>query len=183
MITTDKLIQELYKFPSGARLIAQHDQLLVTPKTTRYGNINYGVISVPARGPAKKTALGHFKDWQKGVLDTDDGGRILLWLREHPKEAVEIAFAAISGLYLDHRDEYALPEDHSYPRGSGSDYVDHVGSALEAAGIMPLIRTLQEAAEDDACTQCGESTADGEGYDGLCGNCADKAEREEDDDG
>ncbi len=26
----------------------------------------------------------------------------------------------------------------------------------------------------NACTGCGDSTADGEGYDGLCGNCADR---------
>lgn len=27
----------------------------------------------------------------------------------------------------------------------------------------------------EACTACGADTSDGEGYDGLCGNCADKA--------
>ncbi|HEY3783041.1 MAG TPA: hypothetical protein VGL56_18335 [Fimbriimonadaceae bacterium] len=27
--------------------------------------------------------------------------------------------------------------------------------------------------EDDRCYQCGEPTDDGEGWDGLCGNCAD----------
>jgi hypothetical protein len=26
----------------------------------------------------------------------------------------------------------------------------------------------------NACTRCGDSTADGEGYGGLCGNCADR---------
>jgi hypothetical protein len=61
---------------------------------------------------------------------------------------VEIAFMAISGLYLDHRDEDALPEHESYPRGSGSDYVDHVGGAIEAAGLIPLIQELQAAAEE-----------------------------------
>jgi RNA polymerase subunit RPABC4/transcription elongation factor Spt4 len=34
--------------------------------------------------------------------------------------------------------------------------------------------------DEDTCDQCGTDLADdeGEGYDGLCGNCADKAEAE-----
>jgi len=30
------------------------------------------------------------------------------------------------------------------------------------------------------CRECGEPNDDGEGWDGLCGNCADKAEGEHD---
>ena len=30
--------------------------------------------------------------------------------------------------------------------------------------------------DDDACADCGEPLDDGEGYDGYCGNCADKLE-------
>ncbi len=33
-----------------------------------------------------------------------------------------------------------------------------------------------QAQSDDACSQCAASLADGEGYDGLCGPCADRAE-------
>lgn len=29
--------------------------------------------------------------------------------------------------------------------------------------------------DEDGCDKCGESLSDGEGYDGLCGNCADRA--------
>lgn len=34
--------------------------------------------------------------------------------------------------------------------------------------------------ESNTCTNCGRPTDDGEGYDGLCGNCADKANGEDD---
>ena len=30
--------------------------------------------------------------------------------------------------------------------------------------------------QDDPCRECGESADDGEGWDGLCGNCADREE-------
>ena len=116
------------------------------------------------------------KEWAATVF-SDDAGKILQWLREHPKETEVIAFAAIAGLFLDDADERALPEDDSYPRGSGSDYVDHVGGVLESVGIMPLIKKMQFAAEC-ACRECGAPADDGEGYDGMCGNCADIAEND-----
>jgi DNA-directed RNA polymerase subunit RPC12/RpoP len=28
--------------------------------------------------------------------------------------------------------------------------------------------------DEDKCTECGARLDDGEGYDGLCGNCADR---------
>ena len=37
---------------------------------------------------------------------------------------------------------------------------------------------LLDSDDDDTCSQCGASLDDGEGYDGLCGNCADKADDE-----
>lgn len=77
-------------------------------------------------------------------------GRIRHWLLEHPEETRNIAFSAIAGLYLDDDDETALEEHNSYPRGSGSDYVDHVGAAVEANHLLPLIQTLQAEAEEGA---------------------------------
>ena len=35
---------------------------------------------------------------------------------------------------------------------------------------------LLEEGEEDKCSDCGASLGDGEGYDGRCGACADKAE-------
>lgn len=32
--------------------------------------------------------------------------------------------------------------------------------------------------DDDTCSQCAASLDDGEGFDGLCGACADRAENE-----
>jgi hypothetical protein len=78
------------------------------------------------------------------------GDRIVAWLADHPEEAQDIAFAAICGLYLGYDANTALPEgEGSYPRGSGSDYVDEVGLSLEAAGLMPLIQELQAEVEKD----------------------------------
>jgi hypothetical protein len=173
MITTDKLIEELYKFPSGAKVQAQNGQLLVHPLPLYQGDM--GVVDMPLRTRPRKTNLGGFKGWQDAVFNTD-GGRIQRWLRANPVEARNIAFAAIAGLYLDDDDETARPADDSYPRGSGSDYVDHVGAAVPSE-LFEIIKVMQEAAEN-ACDKCGEPADNGEGYDGLCGNCADVAERE-----
>lgn len=37
-------------------------------------------------------------------------------------------------------------------------------------------RSVCDDCREDMCDKCGASTDDGEGYDGLCGNCADRAE-------
>ena len=76
------------------------------------------------------------------------GERIAKFLQEHPEEAQRIAFSAVSGLYLDDDNDTARPKHDSYPRGSGSDYVDHVGAAVDRAGLIPLIITLQAEVED-----------------------------------
>lgn len=39
-----------------------------------------------------------------------------------------------------------------------------------------LMWNEHDLAEADLCNQCGASLSDGEGYNGLCGNCADRAE-------
>lgn len=39
---------------------------------------------------------------------------------------------------------------------------------------MEALDELEEAIEDQACTECGAFNDDGEGWDGLCGNCADR---------
>lgn len=41
---------------------------------------------------------------------------------------------------------------------------------------------LQEQIDDICCTRCGEFNNDGEGFDGLCGNCADRDESDEGED-
>jgi len=58
-------------------------------------------------------------------------------------------------------------------------------TAIAEAGMPQkpdCIRDVEAAVEEelsDYCRQCGAGTDDGEGYDGLCGNCADKKESNE----
>lgn len=40
----------------------------------------------------------------------------------------------------------------------------------------PLLDELETYLELDVCPECGDTIDDGEGYDGLCGSCADKKE-------
>lgn len=140
MITTAELVAELMKFPNGTKVTITGDPFL------RVGND--GAIHIPTKGKARRTNMGENEGWADDVFTTA-GGRIQRWLREHHSEALEIAFAAIAGLYLYRDEEDALPEDESYPRGSGSEYVDDVGAALWNSGIMPLIEELQSEAEED----------------------------------
>ena len=41
--------------------------------------------------------------------------------------------------------------------------------------VAPAIDDLEQDILDNHCTECGASTDDGEGSDGKCGNCADRA--------
>lgn len=42
--------------------------------------------------------------------------------------------------------------------------------------VGPAIDEMQDDIRENHCSECGASLDDGEGYDGLCGNCADRAE-------
>ncbi|XKH58345.1 hypothetical protein LG293_17110 (plasmid) [Citricoccus nitrophenolicus] len=53
---------------------------------------------------------------------------------------------------------------------------DH--DVLQSAALNELSST----GDIERCSECEGSLADGEGYDGLCGNCADRAEKDDDDD-
>lgn len=77
------------------------------------------------------------------------GGKILKWLRDHPEDAIEVAYAAVGGLYLDDCYEKALHPDSCNPRGSGSDYVDEVGEAIRRCpGLQGIIIEAQKEVED-----------------------------------
>lgn len=48
-------------------------------------------------------------------------------------------------------------------------------AAIEDGHVMlETIAPYAEYTGERGCTQCGAATDDGEGWDGLCGNCADK---------
>ncbi|MGW3333104.1 hypothetical protein ACWDF9_21470 [Streptomyces rubiginosohelvolus] len=55
---------------------------------------------------------------------------------------------------------------------------------LDGDDLLTLAEAVATLVLDDLCrnTDCGESTADNEGYDGECGNCADRTARSESDD-
>lgn len=54
---------------------------------------------------------------------------------------------------------------------TGSDIEVMYGTIVE-----PAISDLEDDIRENHCSECGASLDDGEGYDGLCGNCADRAE-------
>ncbi len=137
MITTTKLIEQLSKFPQGARVKLVGDFAIIFGP----GGVEPGYIHCPPKGRPQRLKMGGWRGWMDSVFHTA-GGRIQRFLLEKPAEARAIAFAAIAGLYLGEDEDAALPEDSCYPRGAGSDYVDEVGRALECSGIMHLIGTL-----------------------------------------
>jgi len=51
-------------------------------------------------------------------------------------------------------------------------FADEGGSKVTTEQMQDYLDTLAP----DCCRECGASLDDGEGYDGLCGNCADVAE-------
>lgn len=61
--------------------------------------------------------------------------------------------------------------------------IESARKIIEAIADNPYTLTpdqwASEARQALKCRQCGEPTDNGEGWDGLCGNCADKAERKE----
>lgn len=59
----------------------------------------------------------------------------------------------------------------------GEPVVAEVSLWHEPAAIR-LIEVDGESSEDDECRKCGESSGNGEGWDGLCGSCANREEQE-----
>lgn len=66
---------------------------------------------------------------------------------------------------------------------------DDGSSCLVGSSIPDMLRTLADEIENgtlgepeefDLCSRCKDWNDDGEGYDGLCGTCADKKEDEDD---
>jgi len=55
--------------------------------------------------------------------------------------------------------------------------VQHPNGRREIYTIKDVALEACYTLNEESCDECGASLADGEGYDGLCGNCADKAER------
>lgn len=148
MVTTSHLIEQLSKFPQGAKVEIVDDWLVIHKPSD--DSLEAGAVHCPHRHKkrARATRMGGWKGWMDRVFYTA-GGRIQRALLEDPHAARSIAFAAIAGLYLEEDEDTALPEHQSYPRGSGSAYVDCVGEAIQAAELFPLIQELQAEVDDE----------------------------------
>lgn len=68
---------------------------------------------------------------------------------------------------------------------------DDGGSCLIGCSVPDMLRILADQIEEggvgepeefDTCDRCGGWNDDGEGWNGLCGNCADRAEHDNEED-
>lgn len=105
-------------------------------------------------------------------------------------DRIEMLQEDISGGYLDPFD--TIDDLASYLEqdvdDTITDYGQNDGYAVSLAQSFVSDVNFYEIAEaavadnpelivrDDVCSECGADLDDGEGYDGLCGTCADKAE-------
>lgn len=85
----------------------------------------------------------------------------------------------------------ATPEAARAIVSDGRDYILAVVDVLTAKELRDIARKLDAATDipdsawalaksndedENFCTECGARNDDGKGWDGLCGNCADKKE-------
>lgn len=91
-------------------------------------------------------------------------------------EAVDLAEVEVD--LVDGVDEFTVWRRPQKVRGRWRvDLGDEFGTA---AGVIyandEALVAVAEYDEEERCSQCGANLADGEGFDGRCGNCADRAE-------
>lgn len=67
----------------------------------------------------------------------------------------------------------------TYALGSNDDVEIDTGAMTsiedEGTWVQAWVWMRHKEPDEDACRECGEDSSGGEGYDGLCGNCADRA--------
>lgn len=86
---------------------------------------------------------------------------------------------AQAGRILDSNCSGDMFDDVVFEAEDGKTYTGNVEFVLGECAPDYLADVLERKAED-RCDECEASLDDGEGYDGLCGNCADKALARED---
>ncbi|MFP3609228.1 hypothetical protein SB778_03825 [Paraburkholderia sp. SIMBA_050] len=69
------------------------------------------------------------------------------------------------------RERYADGSDDNVEIDDGALISEGEGGTWVLAWVWVAGSTSED---DDACRECGEANDNGEGYDGLCGNCADR---------
>lgn len=75
-----------------------------------------------------------------------------------------VAWVLAQGRHLQKEDEWSMEDNFTTTEGTAEVYARYV---------------LPHEEDDDVCSECGASLDDGQGYDGLCGNCADKSGKAE----
>jgi hypothetical protein len=139
------LIHELSQFPANAHVHVNRDGIHVNSHPPHL--VTEGFIHCPDSGKPRKTRLGPFEGWADANAEPA-AVQLCRFLQTHPEAALDIATKALEGLYINQADGMTmLTGDNAYPRGSGSDFVEDIGQALETAGMMPLIERLQAEQE------------------------------------
>jgi len=129
----------------------------------------------------------NYETWAVNLWIDNDQGTQEFW-----REQAERARTNAVGTQYRTRDRIAsdnlaatLRESHESdaPESEGV-FGDLISAALGSVNWREIADALLEDLDpdDDECRECGGENTDGEGYDGLCGSCADKAEPDDDDD-
>jgi hypothetical protein len=115
-------------------------------------------------------------------LTDDEMNRVGRALRQHG-EAEDITLAerlrtdAIPG-----RNDAAYRSAAADPFGEDYEIEDDAPVSVSDDGAYVMAWVYVTDGEADLCSECRASLEDGEGYDGMCGDCADQHESEEEDD-
>lgn len=80
---------------------------------------------------------------------------------------------------LKYRAAYLSGDDDDDENGADREYCTACNTRLEEFRIGKCdgcleLSTQSPEEDEDTCSECGEDNTGGEGYDGLCGNCADR---------
>ena len=126
---------------------------------------------IPLHGEAFETLAKYLDDAAKHMAAGDGS-----YLFDEPFDLVD-AFDACSSYLGEPRRRQrgalvppSLVEDLEHLRAARGVFEDR------QCGDPDDITSAIESLVDDCCDECGADLSDGEGYDGRCGNCADRAE-------
>jgi hypothetical protein len=137
MITVQDLINQLAKFPRGAKVCLVDDKIVVMLRGYT------GSIHCPSKGRQRKLDMGEFAGWTD--MFTEPDARIRGFLLVCPEQAQDLAAAAVLNLYMAD-DEPWLNSYGDFP--SGCDYIDSMTTAMDRVGLAPLIQELQDEADE-----------------------------------
>jgi hypothetical protein len=88
-----------------------------------------------------------------------------------PRFAVIVEGGVVQEVISETPAEYVLIDHENLEEGGELDFTPI------ACDVQDLDSVVADVRAQYSCKECGKPNNDGEGWDGLCGNCADKAER------